>query len=246
MVVTSKRKTVSKLRGFFWTHFRKPFEVKPFLVELPTAITYQLRGKDHTYVTYLWYRPELRKYDRTNWVESTPRVWNGKHRYWTTFIFETLPGLVLEARLESSTQEYLSYFLVTKRRGIGREFPHLKPITKQQAHQFSIQWAKRKKHRWHKFKHIPAYLRLRIRDRDDDTCQICGAQDKIHLDHIISQYDGGATSYQNLWILCARHNQEKSVKRVHSDELRDSPLPPEILEAAKQQLITQNLVEVKL
>jgi 5-methylcytosine-specific restriction endonuclease McrA len=208
---------------------------------------------------------------------------------WTTFVFDALPGTVIEARLKSSTQDFRSYFIVTKKRGHLRKFPHLKPISKQKAHKLAIRWVKRRsykkrwkyvkpipgyirykvwkrnqgkcqicgnqsglefalktsirdggtvspdnvriicqKHKphtehssrkWHHPRHIPPLVKFLVEDRDQGKCQICGSRENIQQDHIIPVALGGASTINNLWLLCQPHNRQKSDKIAHPEEL---------------------------
>lgn len=62
---------------------------------------------------------------------------------------------------------------------------------------------------------IPTTVKLEVWKRDGGRCAICGATDELHFDHIIP-YSRGGTSLkaENIQILCARHNLEKSDKIV--------------------------------
>jgi hypothetical protein len=62
---------------------------------------------------------------------------------------------------------------------------------------------------------IPTSVKLEVWKRDGGRCAVCGATDELHFDHIIP-YSRGGTSLkaENIQILCARHNLEKSDKIV--------------------------------
>jgi hypothetical protein len=65
---------------------------------------------------------------------------------------------------------------------------------------------------------IPAQLRMRVIERDNATCQICGAKGpdvRLHVDHIIPVSRGGLTEERNLRMLCEKCNLGKSDKVLH-------------------------------
>ena len=61
-------------------------------------------------------------------------------------------------------------------------------------------------------------LRAQIFERDQSTCQNCGANEetkpgvKLVLDHIVPYSKGGETTYENLQVLCRRCNINKNNK----------------------------------
>jgi hypothetical protein len=58
---------------------------------------------------------------------------------------------------------------------------------------------------------IPTDVKLEIWRRDGGKCVVCGASDELHFDHIIPYSKGGTSlSPDNIQLLCARHNLEKS------------------------------------
>lgn len=52
------------------------------------------------------------------------------------------------------------------------------------------------------FRNVPDEQRGRIFERDDFTCQNCGAKDSLTIDHIIPVSRGGDNSDENLRVLC--------------------------------------------
>jgi hypothetical protein len=58
---------------------------------------------------------------------------------------------------------------------------------------------------------IPGKVKLEVFKRDKGTCVKCGSKDNLHFDHILP-YSLGGTSLKadNIQLLCARHNLEKS------------------------------------
>jgi hypothetical protein len=58
-------------------------------------------------------------------------------------------------------------------------------------------------------RYIPAWLRQAVLERDQLRCQQCGSENDLHLDHIIPWSKGGATSLENLQVLCRGCNLSK-------------------------------------
>jgi hypothetical protein len=56
---------------------------------------------------------------------------------------------------------------------------------------------------------IPRELRLAVWDRDGGRCVECGGDFELQFDHVIPLALGGATSAENLQLLCAPCNREK-------------------------------------
>lgn len=58
---------------------------------------------------------------------------------------------------------------------------------------------------------IPSDVKLKVWKRDNGKCVECSATDELHFDHILP-YSKGGTSLkpENVQLLCARHNLEKS------------------------------------
>ncbi len=60
---------------------------------------------------------------------------------------------------------------------------------------------------------IPADVKKEVWIRDKGKCQLCDATDNLHFDHDIPFSKGGSSiTSENVRILCARHNIEKSDK----------------------------------
>lgn len=56
---------------------------------------------------------------------------------------------------------------------------------------------------------IPRAVRLAVWERDGGRCVACGSRFDIQYDHVIPVAAGGATSVENLQILCAECNRAK-------------------------------------
>jgi len=60
---------------------------------------------------------------------------------------------------------------------------------------------------------IPSSVKKEVWERDNGKCVICGATDEIHFDHDLPYSKGGTSiTADNVKILCARHNLQKSDK----------------------------------
>lgn len=60
---------------------------------------------------------------------------------------------------------------------------------------------------------IPTHIKLEVWKRDGGKCVRCGATDELHFDHIVPFSKGGTSlKAENVQLLCARHNLEKSAK----------------------------------
>ncbi len=58
---------------------------------------------------------------------------------------------------------------------------------------------------------ILSSVKRQVWERDRGRCVVCGAEDELHFDHIIPYSAGGSSiTAENVQILCARHNLEKS------------------------------------
>ena len=58
---------------------------------------------------------------------------------------------------------------------------------------------------------IPSSVKRQVWERDRGRCVVCGAEDELHFDHVIPYSAGGSSiTAENVQILCARHNLEKS------------------------------------
>jgi len=60
---------------------------------------------------------------------------------------------------------------------------------------------------------IPSHIKMQVWKRDKGKCVICGATDDLHFDHDLPYSKGGSSiTADNVRILCARHNLQKSNK----------------------------------
>ncbi len=58
---------------------------------------------------------------------------------------------------------------------------------------------------------IPTSIKLEVWKRDKGRCVKCGSADNLHFDHILPFSKGGTSlRAENIQLLCARHNLEKS------------------------------------
>jgi 5-methylcytosine-specific restriction endonuclease McrA len=60
---------------------------------------------------------------------------------------------------------------------------------------------------------IPTHIKLAVWKRDGGKCTMCGATDELHFDHILPYSKGGTSlKAENVQLLCARHNLQKSAR----------------------------------
>ena len=58
---------------------------------------------------------------------------------------------------------------------------------------------------------IPSDVKLAVCKRDGGKCVRCGSTDNLHFDHVLPFSKGGSSLLEeNVQLLCARHNLEKS------------------------------------
>ncbi len=58
---------------------------------------------------------------------------------------------------------------------------------------------------------IPTAVKLEVWKRDGGKCRLCDRSDELHFDHIVPFSKGGTSlTVENVQLLCARHNLEKS------------------------------------
>lgn len=62
---------------------------------------------------------------------------------------------------------------------------------------------------------IPTLVKLEVWKRDKGKCRKCGSTDNLHFDHILPFSKGGTSLLaENIQLLCARHNLQKSNKII--------------------------------
>lgn len=60
---------------------------------------------------------------------------------------------------------------------------------------------------------IPGRVKLAVFKRDHGMCIKCGSKDNLHFDHLLPYSKGGTSlKEENIQLLCARHNLQKSAK----------------------------------
>ena len=60
---------------------------------------------------------------------------------------------------------------------------------------------------------IPSKVKREVWKRDKGMCTVCNAKDELHFDHILPFSRGGTSlKAENIQLLCARHNLEKSAQ----------------------------------
>jgi len=60
---------------------------------------------------------------------------------------------------------------------------------------------------------IPGKVKLEVYKRDKGQCVQCGSKNNLHFDHLLPYSKGGTSlKTENIQLLCARHNLQKSAK----------------------------------
>jgi hypothetical protein len=66
---------------------------------------------------------------------------------------------------------------------------------------------------------IPRAVRLAVWLRDEGRCVVCGAQERLHFDHIVPYSRGGTSvAAENIQLLCLRHNLAKGARLSGSED----------------------------
>jgi 5-methylcytosine-specific restriction endonuclease McrA len=71
--------------------------------------------------------------------------------------------------------------------------------------------------------------RALIYQRDDHTCQYCGSQKKLTIDHIVPRSRGGQDTWENMVVACSTCNTKKGNTLLEQTgmKLRRVPKPME-------------------
>jgi hypothetical protein len=59
---------------------------------------------------------------------------------------------------------------------------------------------------------IPKAIRWAVWERDNFTCQVCGARRDLSVDHIVPEIKGGTLDLGNLQTLCSACNSRKGTR----------------------------------
>ncbi len=111
---------------------------------------------------------------------------------------------MLEGRLNSRHTNWKVYYLVVPHRRL-----HLVKISYIRAMWWVRKIAMVRCLIWGEFRVIPATYRAAVYDRDQGRCVNCHRDSALEYDHIIPFSKGGATSIDNLQLLCQRCNRRK-------------------------------------
>jgi len=70
--------------------------------------------------------------------------------------------------------------------------------------------------------------RAMIYKRDKNTCQYCGAQSKLTIDHVVPRCKGGGNTWDNMVVACSSCNTKKGDKLLEQTnmKLRKKPRAP--------------------
>ncbi|WP_280317286.1 HNH endonuclease [Nocardia wallacei] len=78
-----------------------------------------------------------------------------------------------------------------------------------------------------RYRGVPREQAQRVRERDDYTCQQCGAPGH-EVDHKVNVKRGGTDDDANLWVLCAGcHRAKTETERAAGIARRSRTRPPE-------------------
>jgi len=81
---------------------------------------------------------------------------------------------------------------------------------------------------------IPTSVKVAVWKRDQARCVMCGATDNLHFDHDVPFSKGGSSiTAENVRLLCARHNLQKSDKIMCLGPVLGSLIASAIAEAAR-------------
>ena len=83
-------------------------------------------------------------------------------------------------------------------------------------------------------------VKAAVLNRDNHTCQICGAKNtQLQVHHIISKKDGGSNRMKNLVTLCKDCHD-----KIHNNELEFNKKVPSFKHAAHMNIMRKKLVEI--
>lgn len=177
------------------------------------------------YVAFLRYDPQLNTYHR-DFITRSPLEFLSKHRVYCSWKSFAEPDTILESRIISHRgYDQKTYFQVTQKSHRRHPFPHLRKITAHDAFRLaSTVYIRSRK--------IPAHIAYIVWHRDQHRCVRCGSQEDLQLDHLIPYSKGGATSIENLQVLCRKCNIQKFNRIAHpSDILMFEETAPDQMEA---------------
>lgn len=168
---------------------------------------YYSSSKIPAYVAFLSYNFNKEEYRRDFVKHCRNKIWDShkKKKYMEFFTFPAAVGSIIEARLKDTLRNKTSYFIV-----IPRKRNHLKKISNRKAFDLAVKipiW--RKKFWWSQSRSVPAYIRALVFERDQGRCVNCGSNKFLEFDHIIPYSKGGATSLENIQLLCQKCNRRK-------------------------------------
>ncbi len=159
------------------------------------------------------------KLKRTDQPESTPSgslTQNGLFRYAIDKGKKTgdLPLAKVYEKLQMGIWTYRGLFEMRDyqfvERGGRRVFEFVLTITDQEL-ETAEQHREEKKIDLEQTRQIPGKVKLAVFKRDNGQCVKCGSKNNLHFDHILPYSKGGTSlKIENIQVLCARHNLEKS------------------------------------
>jgi 5-methylcytosine-specific restriction endonuclease McrA len=123
--------------------------------------------------------------------------------YQLTFRFYAIPGTLIEARLRPTKNFTPQYYEVVPSRP-----NYLRLISKEEAQALALKSAEIPE--YYRGRRIPEYVQAIVWVRDRGKCVHCGSQTLLEFDHIIPFAKGGASSIDNVQLLCQSCNRKKA------------------------------------